>query len=109
MPSTARLDALVFSAEAGSAWTLIYPEFSVAVPHPDLLKVPTGYAVRRGDPELVEFLNRWILLKQRDQTIQRLFDYWILGQEPPSDREPRWSVLHDVLGWGGAKQTAKSG
>jgi hypothetical protein len=57
----------------------------------------------------VEFLNRWILLKQRDQTIQRLFDYWILGQEPPSDRKPRWSVLHDVLGWGGAKQTAKSG
>jgi ABC-type amino acid transport substrate-binding protein len=104
-----KLDALVFSAEAGSAWTLIYPEFSVAVPHPDLLKVPLGYVVRRGDPDLVEFLNRWILLKQRDQTIQRLFDYWILGQEPPSDRKPRWSVLHDVLGWGGAKQTAKSG
>jgi ABC-type amino acid transport substrate-binding protein len=104
-----KFDALVYSAEAGSAWTLIYPEFSVAVPHPDVLKVPMGYAVRRGDPDLVEFLNRWILLKQRDQTIQRLFDYWILGQEPPSDREPRWSVLHDVLGWGGAKQTAKSG
>ncbi len=103
------LDALVFSAEGGSAWTLIYPEFSVAVPHPDLLKIPMGYVVRRGDPDLVEFLNHWILLKQRDLTIPRLFDYWILGQEPPSDREPRWSILHDVLGWGGAKKTAKSG
>ena len=57
----------------------------------------------------MEFLNRWFLLKQRDQSIQRLFDYWFLGHEPPSDPEPRWSVLHDVLGWGGAKKTANSG
>jgi hypothetical protein len=42
-------------------------------------------------------------------TIQRLFDYWFPGQEPPSDREPRGSVLHDVLGWRGAKKTVKSG
>ena len=33
------LDALVYSAEAGSAWTLIYPAYTVAVPQPDVLAV----------------------------------------------------------------------
>jgi proton glutamate symport protein len=96
------LDALVFGAASGSAWTLIYPEFSVAVPHPDLLRVPIGYAVRLGDPDLVTYLSRWILLKQRDLTIQRLFQYWFEGKQPPRAVTPRWSILRNVLGWGEA-------
>jgi Na+/H+-dicarboxylate symporter/ABC-type amino acid transport substrate-binding protein len=91
------VDGLVFSAESGSAWTLIYPQFTVAVPHPDLLKVPLGYAVRRGDPDTVEFLNQWILLKQRDLTIPGLFAYWFQGVKPPEARQRRWSILHDVI------------
>jgi Na+/H+-dicarboxylate symporter/ABC-type amino acid transport substrate-binding protein len=94
------LDGLVYAAEPGSAWTLIYPEFSVAVPHPDVLKVPLGYAVRQGDPEMLAFVNHWILLKQRDGTIEKLFAYWFEGRVPKRDVEPRWSVLRDVLGWG---------
>ena len=90
-------DGLIFSAESGSAWTLIYPQFTVAVPHPDLLKLPVGYAARRGDPDLVEFLNHWILLKQRDLTIPRLFAYWFQGIEPPEAHQRRWSILRDVI------------
>jgi proton glutamate symport protein len=93
------LDGLVFGAESGSAWTLIYPAFSVAVPQPDPLQVPMGYAVRLGDPDFVTYLNRWILLKQRDRTIERLFAYWFEGKAPPGASPPRWSVLRDVLGW----------
>jgi len=97
------LDALVFTAEAGSAWTLIYPQFSVAVPHPDVLEMPMGYVVRQGDSSMMSFLNRWIVLKKADQTIDRLFDYWIRGIDPPGAVQPRWSILHDVLGWGGRR------
>jgi Na+/H+-dicarboxylate symporter len=92
-----KVDGLIFSAESGSAWTLIYPQFTVAVPHPDLLKVPVGYAARRGDPDLVEFLNHWILLKQRDLTIPRLFAYWFQGITPPEAQQRRWSILRDVI------------
>ena len=28
------MDALVYGAEQGSAWTLVYPEFTVVVPRP---------------------------------------------------------------------------
>jgi Na+/H+-dicarboxylate symporter/ABC-type amino acid transport substrate-binding protein len=91
------VDGLIFTAESGSAWTLIYPQFSVAVPHPDLFKVPLGYAARRDDPGLVSFLDRWILLKQRDLTIPRLFAYWFQGISPPEARQRRWSILHDLI------------
>jgi len=93
-------DGLVFTAESGSAWTLIYPQFSVAVPQPDVVEVPLGYAVRRGDARMVAFLDAWIGLKQRDRTIERLRDYWILGIDPPGAQQPRWSILRDVLGVG---------
>jgi hypothetical protein len=33
-------DALFLSAERGSVWTLIHPEFSVAIPQPDVLAAP---------------------------------------------------------------------
>ena len=92
------LDAFVYSAEAGSAWTLIYPAYSVAVPHPDVRAVPLAYAVARGDSELVDFVNTWIELKKKDQTIEGLYNYWILGKNPAA-REPRWSVIRNVLHW----------
>jgi hypothetical protein len=46
------LDASLFTAEAGSAWTLLYPKFAVAEPQPGLLSLPLAYAVARGDQEL---------------------------------------------------------
>lgn len=91
-------DALLFSAESGSAWSLVYPAFTVAVPRPTIRKVPLAYAIRKGDEEMVSFLSNWILLKQRDLTISQLFNHWILGQAL-ENKEPRWSIIRDVLGW----------
>jgi ABC-type amino acid transport substrate-binding protein len=93
-----KLDALVYSAEAGSAWTLVYPEYSVAVPHPDSLASPVAFGVARGDREFADFLSAWVGLKQKDHTISRLFAYWIEGQSPAGKRR-RWCVIRDVLGW----------
>jgi Na+/H+-dicarboxylate symporter/ABC-type amino acid transport substrate-binding protein len=92
------LDALGYSAEKGSAWTLIYPAYSVAVPQPDVLAVPLGYGIARGDQELADLVNTWIDLKLKDQTIRTLYDYWILGRTG-SDTMPRWSVIRNVLHW----------
>ncbi|MBW2275069.1 MAG: cation:dicarboxylase symporter family transporter [Deltaproteobacteria bacterium] len=92
------LDALLYLAEAGSAWTLVYPAFTVAVPRPDVITVPVACAVARGEEEMVIFLSQWIGLKKRDGTIKDLYDYWILGR-PPQEQSRRWSVVRDVLGW----------
>jgi ABC-type amino acid transport substrate-binding protein len=92
------LDAFAYSAEAGSAWTLIYPAYTVAVPRPDLLSIPLSYAMARGDTELASFVNTWIELKKRDRTMSTLYDYWILGHTGAAG-ESRWSVIRDVLHW----------
>jgi Na+/H+-dicarboxylate symporter/ABC-type amino acid transport substrate-binding protein len=92
------LDALVYSAEAGSAWSLLYPAYTVAIPQPDVLTAPSAYPLPRRDRELADFINLWLELKKRDRTIQSLYDYWILGKNavPP---QPRWSVVRNVLHW----------
>ena len=92
------LDAFVYSAEAGSAWSLLYPAYTVAIPHPDVVKAPFAYAVARGDQKMLNFVNTWITLKQRDRTIESLFDYWILGKNA-APKPPRWSVIRNVLHW----------
>jgi ABC-type amino acid transport substrate-binding protein len=92
------LDAMLYSAESASAWSLIYPRFSVAIPHPDIVAAPLAYPVARGETEMAAFLSSWVELKRKDGTIDRLFAHWVLGQAAKRSG-PRWSVLRDVLGW----------
>jgi ABC-type amino acid transport substrate-binding protein len=92
------LDAAVGAAESLAAWTLLHPQYSVAVPQPDPFRAPLAYPVARGDQELVNFLNDWIELKRKDNTIDALYRYWILGRDEVR-REARWSVIRDVLHW----------
>jgi Na+/H+-dicarboxylate symporter len=91
-------DALVLGAASGSAWSLVYPAYTVAVPHPDLLSVPFAYPLAFGETEMVKFVSSWIDLKRRDRTIEELFAYWMQGRLQ-ARRKPRWSVVRDVLHW----------
>ncbi|MEM8767021.1 MAG: cation:dicarboxylase symporter family transporter [Pseudomonadota bacterium] len=92
------LDAVVYSAEGGSAWTLIYPEYSVIVPQPNTIQLPAGYPVPVDDERWARYVEQWVLLKQKDGTVNALFDHWIRGRGAEST-EPRWSVVRNVLGW----------
>ena len=47
---------------------------------------------------MTSIVNTWIEQKRKDGTIDELFAYWILGQES-APREPRWSVMRNVLHW----------
>ena len=96
--STGKVDALVTSAEVGAAWTLLYPEYHVVVPKPVLSLLPLGYPVAHGNTEMADFLSRWIDLKKKDNTIEKTYNYWILGQGV-TIKEPRWSIIRNVLHW----------
>jgi Na+/H+-dicarboxylate symporter len=91
------LDAFIYTAEGGSAWTLLYPEYTVVVP-PPRVSIPLSYPVARGDQELVDYVNVLIDLKKSDGTLKKLYDYWVLGQFA-KNRQPRWSVIRNVLHW----------
>jgi Na+/H+-dicarboxylate symporter/ABC-type amino acid transport substrate-binding protein len=93
-----QFDAIILPAERGSIYTLLYPDFTVVVPQPDLIKLPLAYPVARRDLEWLNFVNTWIQLKKKDGTIDALYRYWILG-ENPQETHPRWSIIRNVLHW----------
>jgi ABC-type amino acid transport substrate-binding protein len=92
------LDALVFAAERGSAWTLMYPNFTVVIPEPNPVRVPLAYAIGQQDQAFAAFVNTWVELKKKDGTIDSLYKYWILGRDA-APKQPRWSIIRDVLHW----------
>ena len=92
------VDAIAMPAERGSAWTLMYPQFTVVVPEPGIVKIPLAYPIARHDDAFGSFINTWIDLKRKDGTIETLYNYWVLGRDA-APRHPRWSIIHDVLHW----------
>ncbi|MCO6458590.1 MAG: cation:dicarboxylase symporter family transporter [Pirellulaceae bacterium] len=92
------LDALLISAESGSAFTLLHPGYQVVVPDGPRVSLPLFYAIGRRDGGLRDLLEHWVQLKKLDGTMQENYDHWILGKSPPTN-QPRWSVIRDVLGW----------
>jgi Na+/H+-dicarboxylate symporter/ABC-type amino acid transport substrate-binding protein len=92
------ISAIALPAERGSAWTLMYPAYSVVVPEPGMVKIPLAYPIARHDQAFAAFMNTWIDLKRKDGTFDALYRYWILGQDQGA-RKPRWSIIRDVLHW----------
>ncbi len=95
---TDKADALVTVAEAASAWSLLYPEYAVATPFGNSIKIPVAFPIPLGEEQLADLLQVWINLKDKDGTINGLYDYWILGKEQ-KNHVPRWSIIRDVLHW----------
>ncbi|MGL1886470.1 MAG: cation:dicarboxylase symporter family transporter [Reichenbachiella sp.] len=91
-------NAMFFSAEAGSAWTLIYPSYSVVKPEGLNIKLPVSLAVAKNNLELERYLNKWLELKKYDGTMDRLYQSWILG-EASIQKEKKWSIIRNVLHW----------
>lgn len=94
----ADLDGFLMPAESGAAWTLIHPEFTVVVPQPDPVALPTAFGVARDADELLDIVDEWVVYSKSEGITKRAYDYWILGRGAESTK-PRWSILRDVLGW----------
>ena len=91
------VDTMATAAEIGAAWTLLYPNYTIAIPKP-ILAVPVAYGLPYGEISLVNLVNAWLQLKQQDGTIRSLYDYWIQGKTSAVE-PPRWSIIRNVLGW----------
>ena len=94
----AKVDAIVFPAERGSAWTLMYPRYTVVVPTPSRIRLPLAYPLARNDEAFARYINTWLELKEKDGTLSALYDYWILGRTGEAGAR-RWSMMRDVLRW----------
>ncbi len=90
-----KVDAIIISAEAGSAWTILYPAYSVVVPEPHI-KANAALAMPL-DADFIDFVNSWLQMKKTSGIINKLYDKWILGKKV-KQKKLRWSIGRDVLG-----------
>ncbi|WP_205959913.1 cation:dicarboxylate symporter family transporter [Flammeovirga aprica] len=97
-PDSIPLSGLLTSAERGAALTLLHPEFQIANPMPYSITLPLAYPVGNNDENMANFVSDWIEVNRKDGTIQRFYDYWILGEDPTST-DKHWSVIRNVLHW----------
>ena len=88
--------ALVISAEAGSAWTILYPAYSVVVPEPHL-KANAAFAIPLATLDFEDFVNDWLQMNQTSGIINKLYKKWILGAET-EQKKGRWSIGRDIFG-----------
>jgi len=91
-------DALLLSAEEGSAYSYRYPRYAVAKLERGSIRLPAGYAIPKGDIEMLEFISNWVDLKRKEGVIDELYAYWMLGGVAET-KDPRWSIVRDVLKW----------
>jgi ABC-type amino acid transport substrate-binding protein len=90
------VDALVISAEAGSAWTILYPAYSVFVPEPHL-KANAALAIPLASSGFEHFVNDWLQIKKTSGIIDKLYNKWILGAKV-EQKKGRWSIGRDLFG-----------
>jgi ABC-type amino acid transport substrate-binding protein len=90
------VDALVISAEAGSAWTILYPAYSVVVPKP-YLKANAAFAIPLVSSDFEDFVNDWLQMKTTSGIIDKLYNKWILGAKV-EQKKGRWSIGRDLFG-----------
>ena len=91
------LDGLLYTAERGSAWTLLYPDYSVVIPEPLREICPLAYALPAAQDAFLTNVNSWLAYEAPNR-IPKLFAYWVQGENPPN-RDPRWSIQRNVLNW----------
>ena len=90
-------DALVVSAQAGSAWTLFYPDYGVLLLDKSA-RYPVAYGIAWENAELLRFVDNWLKLRKVDGSQDKAYNYWVLGQNVV-EQAKRWSVVKDVLHW----------
>ncbi|GHC01056.1 cation:dicarboxylate symporter family transporter [Cerasicoccus arenae] len=96
---TGTYDAVLTSAEEGSAWTLLYPSFAVTIPKPGTVSLPIAYPVPYDDVEFEDFISKWIAVNHGGLRYEEIYNHWILGRGA-SVTKPRWCIMRNVLGWG---------
>ncbi|WP_065204419.1 cation:dicarboxylate symporter family transporter [Shewanella woodyi] len=92
-----KYDAVVISAQAGSAWTLFFPGYGIAILE-NSVRYPVAYAVAQNNQSLLNYVNNWQKLRKVDGHQDAIYNYWMLGQGAIEEK-PRWSVIRDVLHW----------
>ena len=71
--------AVVTSAPKPKMWTLDHPDTLFMPTEENLTKSDEAFAVRKGDPDAINFFDNWILFNTTNGWIGERHDYWFKG------------------------------
>lgn len=91
-------DGLLTSAQSGSYFTLLHPEFKIVNPLPETITIPIVYPVGDESYEFLEYVNNWIIVISKQGKVDKLYDHWILGKQVTQPKK-NWSIMKDALHW----------
>jgi proton glutamate symport protein len=74
------IDGMIFGAPAASAWTLLYPNYTVVMPKPIRPPLNMAFPINKNDQAFELYLRNWIQMKQQSLELDRIFAYWIEGK-----------------------------
>ena len=72
--------AALASVPTPAIWVEKYPDVLFVPDVPALEKTSEAFAVRKGDPDALNFYNNWILLHTVDGWLKERHDYWFKGR-----------------------------
>ncbi|HSX03145.1 MAG TPA: cation:dicarboxylase symporter family transporter [Rhabdochlamydiaceae bacterium] len=91
---------LMAEEQEAIAWAAAHPNYHVVVPNPTLGKDPLSYPIKYDAHNFMCYLDNWLKLKADEGFTEKQYNLWILGKtEEVIPYKPRWSIIHDVLGW----------
>jgi polar amino acid transport system substrate-binding protein len=73
--------AVITSAPKPKLWTLDHPDTLFMPSEENLTKSDEAFAVRKGDPDAVNFFDNWILFNTSNGWLQERHDYWFKGND----------------------------
>ncbi len=92
------VDAMIYTAQTATAWTLVYPRWTVVIPRGLKYECPMGFAMPDKQVEWRWFVDTWLDSAIKAGIGQNAYDYWILGKQK-KHKGKRWSVIRNILGW----------
>jgi polar amino acid transport system substrate-binding protein len=72
--------AALASVPTPALWVSKYPDVLFVPDLPALEKTSEAFALRKGDPDALNFFDNWILLHQVDGWLKERHDYWFKGR-----------------------------
>jgi Na+/H+-dicarboxylate symporter len=93
------LDAIVMPYDRALYWSRLRTEFAAIHPEEITDAALVGYAIPMGELELRNLVNAWVDVRRARGTLRESYAYWVRG-EVLRARQPRWSVVRNVFGWG---------
>jgi Na+/H+-dicarboxylate symporter/ABC-type amino acid transport substrate-binding protein len=94
-----RFDAMFTGYDRALAYSMAWPQFAAVLPSPDFGSVPIAIAVPAGEEALVDYANAVVEVGNASGVFKEKLDYWIQGKGSQLEKEPRWSIGRNVLGW----------